>query len=473
MSSQTLVVATPPASPDRPPPFGFRFVAPLALGSTLNPINSTMISTALVPIAGDFHASVAQTGWLIAGLYLTSAIAQPTMGRLADLFGPRRIYLISLGLVALAGLAGALAPSLGMLIAVRVLLGIGTSGAYPSAMRIFRTQSDRLGVAPPRVAMGVLSFAGVATTAIGPVLGGLLTGLFGWHSIFTVNLPLSLLAMGLTVLWTPKDQPRTASFAHLMAELDLLGIGLFGAWLLSLMLFLMNLDHPIWWALLVSAAFGIVLVAHSLRHAQPFIDVRMLARNRPLTLTYLRIAAILLIVYCVLYGFAQWLESGAGFTSTQAGLITLPMSAVAALASLAGARTKSIRTPFIISAATSLFGCVGLFLIGHQTPVWVIAMAVMLFGLPTGMASTATQAAVYIQAPASEIGTASGLQRTATYIGAITATSLLGFVYGQHATDHGLHRLAIVMGVLSAVLVVATILDRTLPRMAAGRGGQG
>jgi MFS family permease len=211
--SDTLAVATPPAAPSRPAPFGFRFVAPLALGPTLNPINSTMISTALVPIAGDFHASVAQTGWLVAGLYLTSAIAQPTMGRLADLFGPRRIYLISLGLVALAGLAGALAPSLGMLIAVRVLLGIGTSGAYPSAMRIFRTQGDRLGVAPPRVAMGVLSFAGVATTAIGPVLGGLLTGLFGWHSIFTVNLPLSLLAMGLAVLWTPKDQPRTASFA--------------------------------------------------------------------------------------------------------------------------------------------------------------------------------------------------------------------------------------------------------------------
>jgi MFS family permease len=314
--------------------------------------------------------------------------------------------------------------------------------------------------------MGVLSFAGVATTAIGPLLGGLLTGLFGWHSIFTVNLPLSLLAMGLAVLWTPKDQPRTASFAHLTAELDLLGIGLFGTGLLSLMLFLMNLDHPIWWALLVSVAFGIVLVAHSLRHAQPFMDVRMLARNRPLTLTYLRIAAILLIVYCVLYGFAQWLESGAGFTSTQAGLITLPMSAVAALASLAGARTKSIRTPFIISAAASLFGCVGLFLIGHQTPVWVIAMAVMLFGLPTGMASTATQAAVYIQAPASEIGTASGLQRTAAYIGAITATSLLGFLYGQHATDHGLHRLAIVMGVLSAFLFIATIVDRTIPRIA-------
>src|ERR1700728_4943062 len=81
--------------------FGFRFVAPLALGSTLNPVNSTMIATALVPIATDFHASVAEAGWLIAGLHLASAIAQPLMGRLADLFGPRRIYLIALLLVAI------------------------------------------------------------------------------------------------------------------------------------------------------------------------------------------------------------------------------------------------------------------------------------------------------------------------------------------------------------------------------------
>jgi len=76
------------------------------------------------------------------------------------------------------------------------------------------------------------------------------------------------------------------------------------------------------------------------------------------------------------------------------------------------------------------------------------------------------QAAVYIQAPADEIGTAAGLQRTAGYIGAIAATSLLGLMYGKHATDHGLHSLAIVMGVLSAFLFIATIFDRTLPRTA-------
>ena len=65
-------------------PFGFTFIAPLVLGSTLNPINSTMLATALVPIAESLGTDIAETGWLIAALYLTTAVAQPTLGRLVD-----------------------------------------------------------------------------------------------------------------------------------------------------------------------------------------------------------------------------------------------------------------------------------------------------------------------------------------------------------------------------------------------------
>src|SRR5260370_27023652 len=79
--------------------FGFRFMAPLRLGSMLNPVNWTMISTALVAIARDFQATVAETGLLIGGLYITSAIAQPTMGRLADRLRARRVFLAGLYLV--------------------------------------------------------------------------------------------------------------------------------------------------------------------------------------------------------------------------------------------------------------------------------------------------------------------------------------------------------------------------------------
>ncbi|MFM0077642.1 MFS transporter [Paraburkholderia sediminicola] len=182
----------------------------------------------------------------------------------------------------------------------------------------------------------------------------------------------------------------------------------------------------------IAAVLGVALVLHSARRKQPFIDVRMLARNRPLTVTYLRAGAVLMIVYCILYGFAQWLESGAGFSTSQAGLITMPMSLLAAVSSVTGGRTKGIRGPFIVSIGAALAGCICLFFIDSSKSAWIIAAAVVCFGVPQGMFSTATQTAVYLQAPADEIGTAAGLQRTAGYLGAIAATSLLGALYGKN-----------------------------------------
>ncbi len=229
------------------------------------------------------------------------------------------------------------------------------------------------------------------------------------------------------------------------------------------MIFLMDLDRPNWLALAIAALLSAALVVHSLRRVRPFIDVRMLARNRPLRLTYLRTAAILTVTYSIVYGFAQWLESAAGLSAAAAGLVTLPMSGLAAASSFMGARARSIRMPFVVGTGAALVGCICLSLIDGQTAIPFIAMAVMFFGLPQGMCATATQAAIYVQAPASEIGTAAGLQRTAQYVGAIAATSLLGVMYGHQATTGGLHRLAYAIGAVSAALVVWTIIDKTLP----------
>lgn len=447
-----------------PSPFGFRFVAPLALGSILNPINSTMLSTALVPIADSLHVSNAEAGWLIAVLYVTSAVAQPTVGRLVDLFGPRRVYLIALVFVALAGALGQWVSNLPGLIAVRILLGIGTSGAYPAAMRLFRLQADRTGSEPPRVAMGVLSLSAISTMAVGPLVGGLLTTAFGWPSVFTVNLPLALLTMGLIVLWIPPDPPTRGTLSQLAKAVDLPGIVLFTLFLVWFMTFLMNLTHPWWGALVAAVVFGVWLGIHSLRRPNPFLNVRLLARNRPLTVTYLRMFAITLVIYSFMYGFAPWLESSVGLTSAQAGLVTLPLSLAAAVSSLAGVRTKGLRGPFLFSIGAALVGCVGLLFLGQTTLVWLIAGVVLVFGVPQGMFSTTTQAAIYLQAPAAEIGAAAGLQRTAGYLGAVVAASLLGLVYGQRATDQGLHLLGLTLGGVCLVLFVLTVFDRTIPR---------
>lgn len=459
-----MTTAAAAAEAERSNAFGFTFVAPLALGSTLNPINSTMIATALVPIATSLHVGAAEAGWLIAGLYLACSIAQPTLGRLADLFGPRRVFLSALAFVALAGVIGTLATSLAWLVVARVILGVGTSGAYPAAMRIFRMRADSIGARPPRIALSFLSLSAIGSMAVGPLLGGVLTGVFGWHAIFTVNVPLSLIAAILVVLWTPKDPPATIGVGAALREIDVPGILLFGATLFSLMTFLMRAADPAWWVLAISIAFGGALVLYSRKHDCPFFDVRMLARNVPLVVTYVRVVVISTTIYCVLYGFSQWLESAHGYSSAQAGLIMLPMALAAACASFVSGRTKGIFAPIVASLAIMVAACAALGAVTFVTSVWVITLAAVLFGFAQGAYSTTIQATVFIQAPASEIGTASGLQRTFLYLGAIFAASILGFIFGTRATNAGFFDVTIVMGTLAAALFIFTLFDRTLPR---------
>jgi nicotinamidase-related amidase/predicted MFS family arabinose efflux permease len=341
-------------------------------------------------------------------------------------------------------------------------------------MRILRERGEATGSKPPRFVFGVMTLSAFSTTAIGPVIGGLLVSAFGWQSIFTINVPLALIAALSILIWTPHDRAPAHTFARLMKDIDLPGIALFAAFLLSLMAFLMNLKNgPLWLALAGSVVFGAALVWHSLRRPQPFLDVRMLARNWPLTMTYLRAAAISIIVFSVYYGFAQWLQSAVGYSSAGAGLVTLPMSVVAAAASLTGARTKGLRGPFLVSVGAALAGNLGLLFVDGASPLWMIVTAITLFGVTLGTFSIATQAAVYIQSPAEEIGTAAGLQRTAQYIGAIAAASLLASIYGERASDHGLHSLAAVAGALSAILFIVTLFDRTLARVVSPAAAEG
>jgi sugar phosphate permease len=165
-----------------------------------------------------------------------------------------------------------------------------------------------------------------------------------------------------------------------------------------------------------------------------------------------------------MYGFAQWLEISAHYSPSAAGLMSLPMSITAAACSLLGARAQGIRAPFILGAAGGLAGCAGLIFLHSDTPAWLIASVVALIGIPMGLTSNPTQTAIYLQAPASEMGVAAGLQRTFGYLGAIGAASLLGLMFGARATDQGFHALALVMTAASALLLVFILLDRTLPR---------
>src|SRR3989440_5369556 len=145
-----------------------------------------MIAVGLVALQGDFHVSLAQAAWLISSFYLAASVAQPLMGRLADRFGPRRVYCTGLTLVGATGVLVLLAPGFGWVVAARVLQAIGSSAAYPAGLALIRRLA---GGRPPAATLGVLSAANSASAAVGPVLGGGLVAARGWRGAFAGNIP--------------------------------------------------------------------------------------------------------------------------------------------------------------------------------------------------------------------------------------------------------------------------------------------
>ena len=442
---------------------GVRFALPVLFGPVLNPLNTTMISVALVPIAASLHVTSATVIWLVVALYLASAVSQPVMGSLADLIGPRRVYLAGMVVVLIASAIPLVSHSFPAVLAARVLLGVGTSAAYPAGMTLIRQETLRLGIATPPALLAGMSLSSLATAAVGPVLGGVLVAAFGWESIFAVNIPLAALTLVLLLVCLPADASPTGRPAErLLDRLDPVGIVLFAAATTSLLFFLLRLpDGPYWLlAVFVTALVGLVLWER--RHRRPFVDVRLLASNGALTRTYLRLGLTYLGPYIVVYAMSQWLQDEVGLSSDTAGLVQFPSAVLAAIASLTIARATRVRLPLLVAAVVPVAGGLCLVAVDSTSPLWLIVLAATVFGIPQGLGAVANQAVVYRQAPADQIGSASGLSRTAVSLTAILSSALIGLTFGSSPSDAGLHLLGWIVAGAGLLSLVLTVLDRSL-----------
>lgn len=460
-----MPAAPVPAVPSKP--FGWRFLSPLLLGSTLNPINSSMIATGLVGIGVDFHSGPGTTASLISVLYLCSAIMQPTMGKLSTLFGPRRVFLAGVVILFLGGLVGATAPTFGFLLLSRALIGVGTSAAYPTAMALVRGRADAAGAGVPGRVLGNFSIASQITVVFGLPLGGVLAGAFGWRALFLVNVPLALITFVLTLRGVPRDNPAPRrDLKGLVAAIDLPGIVLFAGTVASLLVFLADLGQPQWWLAAVVLALGTALILWERRANRPLIDVRMLARNRPLQRTYLRQMLVGLGIYTALYGTSQWMEQSAGLSPSAVGLVLLPLSGLSIVIARVVSNKGWVRVPLVLAGVALMMTAAVMLLITHKSGGLVLIGMSLLFGFSNGFSGFANQAALYVQTPAGDIAVASGLYRTFGYIGAIFSASLISITFGGAATDSGFHTLGWVIGGIGAAVLVLTLIDSAIPRLA-------
>ncbi|WP_196590152.1 MFS transporter [Pectinatus frisingensis] len=448
-------------------PFPWKFVTPLYMGSTLNPINSSIIATALVPIALSLHISASKATLLITVLYLTSSIAQPTAGRLSTQFGPRRIFLCGIVMVLIGGVLGGAGYNFTMLIIARIFIGIGTSTAYPSAMLIIHDRTKKAALqAPPGRVLGWLQVTGVATAAIGLPIGGLLLDTWGWRMTFLVNIPVAMTALIMVAVWIPRDGNlcKIKNIKEIIYDIDIIGIVYFTLIIISLLMFLYSLPEISIKILAISGCLIIAAIKWETRIKRPFIDVKMFLSNLALTRTYLRFMLMTLCMYTVLYGITTWLESTRAVSPAYIGLLMLPMSVASALVVEPVSKRNLVKKPLIISSILTVFASLAILMANIQTALYNITFITFLFGIAMGLMLSANQTALYMQSSENNIGVTAGLFRTFGYIGSIGSSALIGTVFTPAVTDAGMRTIALLIIMTSLVSLILTVMDKKISR---------
>lgn len=436
--------------------FNRKLYTPMILGSILNPVNSSIISVALIPIGTALGAPPSQTAWLVSALYLATAIGQPVVGKLIDTLGPKILYQICTALVGVASLIAFFAPNIGWLVAARVLIGFGTCAGYPSSMYLIRKEAERTGEKSPSGILTMLSIANQSIAVVGPALGGLLIGIGGWRSAFIINLPLSIACLILGSLHYPNISGKGGNGL----KLDYAGMGLFSIMMITLLLFLMNPHVNLIFLLIIAIAALAVFAFYELRvAAEPFIPLGVLRGNKPLIATYIRTLLTATACYSFIYGFTQWLQEGRGLSPSISGTISIPMFAVALLVTGITGKNPKIFMKLLFGGVACVAAFVLVLFLQDNSAIIFLLLIAGLVGVPQGLINLANQNALYHQAQPEQLASSTGLMRTFQYLGAMLASAANGAFFHKGVYTGELHYLAVFQVVVSAGLIALVVLD--------------
>jgi EmrB/QacA subfamily drug resistance transporter len=397
-------------------------------------LDSTVVNLALPSIRSELNASVSKLQWTIDAYTLVIASLLMLSGSTADRLGRRRVFQAGLVLFGLGSLACGFAPTVGLLIAFRMVQAIGGSMLNPVAMSIItNTFTD-----PRERAQAIGVWGGVVglSMSVGPVVGGALVDSAGWRFIFFVNVPVVLVALVLTAFFVPESRAAVAR------RLDPVGQSL-------VILFLIGLTYGIiegrsagWGSPLIVSCFAVVvlslvtLVFYERRREQPLLDPRFF-RSAPFSgATLIAVAG-----FAALSGFlflnSLYLQEVRGFTALHAGLLTLPMAAMTVIfAPVSGwlVGNRGPRLPLVV--AGTMLGLSGLILaqLTASTAVALLLIGYLIFGLGFGMLNSPITNAAVSGMPRSQAGVAAAIASTSRQVGASLGVAIVGTVLTARLT---------------------------------------
>jgi EmrB/QacA subfamily drug resistance transporter len=402
----------------------------LILGMFLASLDRTIVSTSIRSIGDDLHGLSAQA-WVTTSFLITTTLTTPLYGRLSDIVGRKRVFLVAIAIFIFGSALCGLSTSMHMLAAFRALQGLGAGGLLPVAIAIVADIVSPL--QRPRY-MGYVYAAFGFSSVLGPVVGGLLSGqqsilgITGWRWIFYVNVPIGLVALIVVnrVLQLPVERRSV--------RLDWLGAAVMALGLIPLLL-IAEQGHEWGWvsprALYCYACgvFGVVAFGWVERRMgdAALLPLRMF-RIRPFAIGSAQSAVVGVGMFGGMAAIPLYLQVVKGATPVQAGLLMLPMVAAATATALTIGRLtvrngKYRRYP-IFGSIAMITALLGLATLGANTPIWHADIFMALFGIGIGSSMQSIQLAMQNSSPPRDIGVASSTSLFFRQLGGTLGTSV-------------------------------------------------
>jgi EmrB/QacA subfamily drug resistance transporter len=405
----------------------------VSIGLFMAAIDQTIVATALPAIERELHATINWSGWTISIYALGQVIAMPMAGKISDMYGRKKVFMISAAVFTLSSLCCGFAGNMVLLLVPRFIQALGGGAFMPSATGIV---SDHFGAERDR-AVGMFTSIFPIGGMIGPVVGGLFVTYWSWRGIFLVNVPIGLVLIVLTAKFIPASKTRPAS------RIDIHGIMLLAGLIATAMFGITYLGSgavPLYSPVFlgseaVAAVILILFLRHSRRDPAPFVPYRFL-RGRGFgvinMINYVYGAAALGFSALVpLYAQERYhigaLDAGTLLTARAVGMIAVAGAAVMAL------RRTGYRLPMLAGFAILAGGLLMMALTPPSlSPYAWLAIGTGITGCGMGLSTPASNNASLQLAP-DQVAAVAGLRGMFRQAGAITAVSVTTAIIARSA----------------------------------------
>jgi EmrB/QacA subfamily drug resistance transporter len=403
-------------------------LAAVAFGLFMIMLDNTVVNVALPSIAADLQADLSELEWIVTGYALTFASLMLTGGKLADLLGRRRIFVVGLTIFTLSSLACGLAGSGEMLIGARVVQGAGAALMNPATLSIIAATF------PPRqrgTAIGIWAGVSALALAIGPLVGGLLTEHIDWSWIFFVNVPIGVLAIAASLILIPESRDESA-----VQRLDLPGLVTSAVGLFALTYGLIEANTYGWTSGRILGSFAVAAVMLTafvmleLRQRIPMLDLTLF-RNGTFAGANLAVLLVALAMFGVFFFVSLYMQGILGYSAVQAGAAFLPMTGLIILvAPIAGKTSDRIGSRWLMTGGMLLVSAQLLYFsrLGVDSTFWTLVPGLLVGGTGMALVMTPSAAAAVRALPVNKSGVGSAVLNAFRQVGGSMGIALMGAI---------------------------------------------